>query len=103
MPLSELSSRTISLLPRGVNVTWRGGRGLSLAEISPVARPIVTVPEGSASVPASVPSARRAVRITPLGVPPVVTAGAAAGASAAPAFCSLKPHDAQNLLFVGFG
>src|SRR5262245_38018693 len=60
---------------------------------------MVALPIGSGYEPASVPSARSAVSTTPLAW--AGPAGAATGSGAA-GRASLKPHDAQNLLFGGF-
>jgi hypothetical protein len=69
--------------------------------MAPVSRPMVALPMGSGYDPASVPSARSAVSTTPLAWPAGLTcAGAGAGSDAA-GRASLKPHDAQNLLFGG--
>src|SRR5437868_6597051 len=88
----------------------------------PVSRPIVIEFAGMWKKPASVPSARRAVRLTPPGtgaeyspwtcpgVPPIAPGGGGGGGTsdtatfgaAVGAFPSLNPHDAQNLLLGGF-
>src|SRR6185437_16457382 len=60
------------------------------------------MPTGSAYEPASEPSARSAVRTTPLGCA-AAAGGPAAGAGTDAGRASLKPHDAQNLLFGGLG
>src|SRR5450432_4241603 len=64
----------------------------------PASRPTVTLPEGSVYVPASLPSARRAVSVTAL---PVAAGGSAIGAAGrADAPPRRKPHEPQNR-FVG--
>src|SRR6185295_10536801 len=66
----------------------------------PVSRPIVNVPPGRLYVPASLPSARSAVRTTPAPAPAWAACGGGAACFAAAAPWRRKPHDPQNKLFV---